>query len=290
MSTIEVINVSKDYGAVRALDTVSLTLTENGIYGLLGRNGAGKTTLINVITNRAFADSGYVLIDGEPARENDSVQPRVCCMSGKAPHPGEMRAVDAFRWSGEFYRGFDEEYARALAYRFRLPLDKRLNGLSTGYNSIFNFIVTLASGAPVIMFDEPVLGVDANYRELFYRELLAHYGEQPQMVVLSTHLIDEVAEFLDSVMVLKEGRLILSESVDSLLRESYSVSGASELVDRFSAGKNVIREESVGRLKESTIKQERTGEDDRSIRELGLDMSRRRLQEIVIGLTNPEGE
>jgi ABC-2 type transport system ATP-binding protein len=85
------------------------------------------------------------------------------------------------------------------------------------------------------------------------------------MVVLSTHLIDEVADFLDSVMVLKRGRLILSESVDTLLRESYSVSGASELVDRFSAGKNVIREESVGRLK--SPHQTRThGEDDRSIR------------------------
>ncbi len=290
MSTIEVVNVSKHYGTVRALDAVSLSLTEDGIYGLLGRNGAGKTTLINVITNRVFADSGHVLIDGEPARENDRVQPRVCCMSGKVPHPGEMRAADAFKWSGEFYRGFNQEYARELAHKFRLPLDKRLNGLSTGYGSIFNFIVTLASGAPVIMFDEPVLGVDANNRELFYRELLAHYSEQPQMIVLSTHLIDEVAEFLDRVMVLKEGRLILSESVDSLLRESYSVSGAGELVDRFSAGKNVIREESVGRLKMSTIKQERTGEDDRSIEELGLDMSKRRLQEIIIGLTNSEGE
>ena len=288
MSTIEVVNVSKRYGAVRALDEVSLALTEDGVYGLLGRNGAGKTTLINVITNRVFADSGYVLIDGEPARENDRVQPRVCCMSGKVPHPGEMRAADGFKWSGEFYRDFDVEYAHELAHKFRLPLDKRLNGLSTGYSSIFSFIVTLASGAQVIMFDEPVLGVDANYRELFYRELLAHYGEHPQMIVLSTHLIDEVAEFLDKVMVLKEGRLILDESADTMLRQSYSVSGATEVVDRYSAGKNVIREESIGRLKVSTIKQDRTGEDDRSIEELGLEVSKRRLQEIIVGLTNSE--
>jgi ABC-2 type transport system ATP-binding protein len=286
MSTIEVINVSKDYGSVRALDAVSFTLAQEGIYGLLGRNGAGKTTLISIITNRVFAGSGSVLIDGEPANENDRVQPRVCCMSGKVPHPGEMRVADGLKWSREFYRDFDLEYARDLAQKFGLPLDKRLNGLSTGYSSIFTLIVTLASGAPVIMFDEPVLGVDANYRELFYRELLAHYGEHPQTIVLSTHLIDEVAEFLDRVLVLKEGRLILDESADTMLRESYSVSGAREVVDRYSAGKNVIREESIGRLKVSTIKQERTGEDDRSIEELGLEVSKRRLQEIIVGLTN----
>ena len=290
MSVIEVVNVSKRYETVQALDTVSLTLADDRIYGLLGRNGAGKTTLLNVITNRVFADSGHVLIDGEPAIENDRVQSGVCCMSGKVAHPAEMRVVDAFRWSREFYRDFGIEYARELAQRFRLPPNKRLKGLSTGYSSIFNFIVTLASGAPVIMFDEPVLGVDANYRELFYRELLAHYSEHPRMVILSTHIIDEVAELLDDVMILKEGRLILAEPVDSLLRQSYSVSGAGEVVDRYSLGRNVIREESIGRLKTATIVQARTGDDDRAIRELGLEMNARTLQDIFVGLTNSEGE
>jgi ABC-2 type transport system ATP-binding protein len=171
-----------------------------------------------------------------------------------------------------------------------LPPDKRLKGLSTGYSSVFKFIVTLASGAPVIMFDEPVLGVDANYRELFYRELLAHCSEHPQMVILSTHLIDEVAELLDDVMILKEGRLILAEPVDSLLRQTYSVSGSGEVVDRYSLGKNVIREESMGRLTVTAIMQARTGEDDRTIRELGLEMNARTLQDIFVGLTNSEGE
>jgi len=135
-----------------------------------------------------------------------------------------------------------------------------------------------------------VLGVDANYRELFYRELLAHYSEDPQMVILSTHLIDEVAEFLDEVMVLKEGRLILAEPVDTLLRHSYSISGSEESVDRYSVGKNVVRVESMGRLKTLTIVQTRTAEDDGAIRELGLEMNAMKLQDVIVGLTNSEGE
>ena len=72
MSTIEIKNVSKSYGKNKALDDVSLTLKENCIYGLLGRNGAGKSTLLNIVSNRIFADSGEVTVDGEPQADNDS--------------------------------------------------------------------------------------------------------------------------------------------------------------------------------------------------------------------------
>ena len=68
MSTIEIKNVSKSYGKNKALDDVSLTLKENCIYGLLGRNGAGKSTLLNIVSNRIFADSGEVTVDGEPVQ------------------------------------------------------------------------------------------------------------------------------------------------------------------------------------------------------------------------------
>ncbi len=290
MSTIQIQDVSKYYGTVRALDGVSVTLEGERVYGLLGRNGAGKTTLINVITNRVTADSGAVTIDGKPVVENDQVLSRVCCMSGKVAHPGEMRVVEGFRWSREFYPGFETEYAKDLAHRFRLPLDKRLRGLSTGYNSIFNFIVTLSSGAPIVFFDDPVLGVDATHREMLYRELLAQYSEHPRMVLVSTHLIDEAASIFEEVIILNEGRLILAEPVEPLLSRAYSVSGAGEAVDRYSSGKNVIREESLGRLKTATIVQSRSADDNQMIRELGLDMSAKRLQDIFVGLTNYEEE
>jgi ABC-2 type transport system ATP-binding protein len=121
MSTIQIQDVSKYYGTVHALDSVSVTLEGERIYGLLGRNGAGKTTLINVVTNRVTADSGSVTIDGEPVMENDRVLSQVCCMSGKVAHPGEMRVAEGFRWSREFYPGFETEYAKDLAHRFDCP-------------------------------------------------------------------------------------------------------------------------------------------------------------------------
>jgi len=110
------------------------------------------------------------------------------------------------------------------------------------------------------------------------------------MVLVSTHLIDEAANIFEEVIILDEGKLILAEPVEPLLRRAYSVSGAGEAVDRYSSGKNVIREESLGRLKAATIVQERSDEDNRMIRQLGLEMSTKRLQDVFVGLTNYEEE
>ena len=94
--SIEVRNVTKNYGSTCALDHVSLKFEENKIYGLLGRNGAGKTTLLNIISNRIFASEGEVLIDGLPARENDMAQQKIYLMSEKDYYPEKAKIKDIF--------------------------------------------------------------------------------------------------------------------------------------------------------------------------------------------------
>jgi ABC-2 type transport system ATP-binding protein len=173
-----------------------------------------------------------------------------------------------------------------LAGKFKLDTAKKIKNLSSGYNSIFKSILALASGLPVIIFDEPVLGLDAANRELFYRELLANYSEQPKMVVIATHLIDEIAEVLEQVLILKDGELILARPVESVLELAYSVSGDGDSVDRYTRGKNVIREETIGKFKVATIFQRRENGDRARIQELGLEAIPARLQEVFISLTD----
>jgi len=107
MSRIEIKNIAKSFGKTEALKNVSLTLEPEKIYGLLGRNGAGKTTLINIITNKIFADTGEVNIDGETAVENDRAQAKIYCMTEKNVHPWDMKVRDGFRWAYEFNPGFN---------------------------------------------------------------------------------------------------------------------------------------------------------------------------------------
>jgi ABC-2 type transport system ATP-binding protein len=286
MSTFEIKNVSKAYGRTVALKNVTATIPDGKICGLLGRNGAGKTTLLNIITNRLFADQGEVLIDGETAVENDQVQAKIFYMTEKTLYPIEMQVRDVFQLTQGFYPLFDLSYASALTDRFKLETRKKIGSLSTGYQSILKLILTLASNAPVIIFDEPVLGLDANHRDLFYKELLTHYNEAPKTVILSTHLIEEAARLLEEVMIIKEGQIIISQPVDELLQLAYTVSGNQENVDRYTAGKKVIREEVLGRFKAATIYQKRNGADQEQLAQLGLDLTPARLQELFISLTN----
>jgi len=286
MSTIEVKNVSKSYGKTEALKNVSAVFRDGKITGFLGRNGAGKTTLLNIITNRIFADQGSVLIDGEPAVENDRAQGKIFYMTEKTLYPGDLSIRDVVGMTRNFYPQFSMEAAASLADCFGLQMRKKIGELSTGYQSIFKLVLTLASNAPVMIFDEPVLGLDANHREQFYKALIAHYNATPTTVILSTHLIEEAAGLLEEVIIIKEGQVLLTQPVEDVLKLAYTVSGSQESVDQYTAGKRVIREEMLGRYKAATIFQQRNGADNESLARLGLDQTPARLQELFINLTN----
>jgi ABC-2 type transport system ATP-binding protein len=227
-----------------------------------------------------------VLIDGEPAVENDLAQAKIFYMTEKTLYPKEMKVREVFQLTRGFYPQFDLDYARSLADRFKLETGKKIGGLSTGYLSIFKLVLTLASNAPVLLFDEPVLGLDANHRDLFYRELLARYNATGQTVILSTHLIEEAAGLLEEVTIIKEGEILLNQAVEGVLQLAYTVSGSQENVDRYTAGKKVIREEALGRFKAATIYQPRSASDQEAMAQLGLDLAPARLQELFISLTN----
>ena len=286
MNGIEIRNVSKAYGKTAALKDVSARIHAGKICGFLGRNGAGKTTLLNIVANRIFADQGEVLVDGEPAAENDRAQRKIFYMTEQVLYPDDMKVKDIIHLSRTFYEGFDLEYAYALAEKFKLPTGKKLGSLSTGYRTIFKLVLAMASNAPYLLFDEPVLGLDANHRDLFYRELIAQYNQKGNTIVLSTHLIEEVAGLLEDVIIIEEGQILLAQPAEEVLRMAYTVSGGREAVDRYTAGKKVIREQELGRYKAATIFQPRNGTDQEALAQAGLDLTPARLQELFISLTD----
>lgn len=196
MEAIRVEQVSKQYKETKALDQVSLQFEAGKIYGLLGRNGAGKSTLLKIISNRIFASEGSVYLNEMPTLENDAALRQMYMMSEEDMYPKTMRIRDLFRWSEEFYGGFDREKADKLAAMFELNTKKRVKELSTGYTSIYKLIIALCLDVPYVFLDEPVLGLDANHREMFYKILLESYMDQPRTFVIATHLIEEVANLI----------------------------------------------------------------------------------------------
>jgi ABC-2 type transport system ATP-binding protein len=282
MSYIEIKNLTKTFGNVTALDNINLGLEKNKIYGLLGRNGAGKTTMLNLITNKLFPASGEITIDGESVVENDRALSKIYFMTEKNLYPEYMTVKTAFKWGKEFYPNFDENYAKALSEKFMLKTNKKIKSLSTGYKSIFKIILALACNAPVILLDEPVLGLDANHRDLFYKELLLNYSENPRTIVVSTHLIEEAADIIEDVIVIKEGQIIIHDSVEKVLSQGYSVSGSTSAVDRFVEGRKVLGFDILGGLKSAYILEKI----DRNAIPEGLEVSKLDLQKLFIHMTN----
>ncbi len=278
--SIEIKNVSKSYGATLALDNSSVTFAPDKIYGLLGRNGAGKTTLLNAITGRIFADGGSITLNGQLILENDGALGKIYMMSEPMLYPEKMKVKDAFRWTKQFYPNFDEPYALSLAERFKLNVNKATKSLSTGYASIFKLITALATNAPYVLLDEPVLGLDANHRDLFYRVLLEKYSEKPFTAVLSTHLVEEISGLVEQVVIIKDGKLLYDEPTEELLSKGYTASGPANAVDAYIAGKNVIGQDALGGLKSAYI----LGAADDA--PSGVEITKMDLQKLFVQLTN----
>lgn len=279
--SIVVEKVSKQFGKVQALRDVSLTLEEGKIYGLLGRNGAGKSTLLNILTERIFPDGGRVTVDGEPIHNNDSALSKMYLMSEQDCYPESMKVREAFRWTKEFYPTFDQDFAWNLAGAFELPLGSKVNKLSTGYSSIFKLIVALSVNVPYVLLDEPVLGLDANHRDLFYKTLLARYVEHPSTVVISTHLIEEVSSLIEDLVIIHKGEVLRRGSREEFLSQGYTVSGPRGLVEEYLKGKEVLGADVLGGLESAYV----LGKADRRTLPQGLELSGLDLQKMFVLMT-----
>ena len=284
---VEVAHLSKHFGKVEAVNDVSFTLTENKIYGLLGRNGAGKTTLMQLLTGQEFASSGEIRVFGEPPVENARVLEQTAFIKESQRYPDNFRAKHVFRAARWFFQDWDQSFAERLIADFGVPLDRRMKKLSRGQLSAVGVIVGLASRAPLTLFDEPYLGLDAVARQLFYDRLLADYAEHPRTVVLSTHLIDEVSNLLEHVLVIDKGRLIIDRDADELRGAATDVVGTRAAVDAFVAGRTVVHRSAIGGLASATVSElDAAGRAEATA--AGLELAPVSLQSLIVRLTTTD--
>lgn len=250
--------VSRSYRETRALDGVDLELTPGRIYGLVGRNGSGKTTLLSVIGQQIRPDrGGRVELFGRPGWENAEALSRTVLLRDRQRYPEDFRVQHVLAAAPAFHRGWDEAFARELVEDFRLPVRTRIKKLSTGQHCALGIVLGLASRAELTMLDEPYGGLDPVARELFYDRLLEDFARRPRTVVISTHLVDEVANLLDHVLLLDHGRLVLDTGLETARASAHTVAGRTEDVARYLAerglGQRVSREQRIGALRTATV-------------------------------------
>lgn len=270
-TVLECNNLMKSYGQEEAVRYVDLILEGNTIYGLLGRNGAGKTTLLNMISGSIFQDSGEIKVFGNKLKRG-STPKKICYIRENNLYFKGATVEELLEIASTLYSNWDEGFANQLLKEFKLNPGKKYKKLSRGMESMVGIIIGLASRAPLTVFDEPVLGLDSIMREKFYSILLEDYAENPRTILISTHLLDEIAKIIEKAFIIDLGGIVLSDALEEIRNKSYYVSGSKQAVEEFTAGKNVIHRESYGNVNVVAIFDTLTEQEKRQITKLGISL------------------
>lgn len=271
------------------LKPIQLSLTDNKTIGLIGRNGAGKTSLLSLLASYRLPTSGQVLIDGEEAFENDEKMEQVVFIYPEDYTEETDKVEDILTLMSRYLPNYDSDYAAHLVERFKLPLDKKVNELSKGMQSALNVTTGLASRAPITIFDEAYLSMDAPSRELFYEELQEDQIKHPRLIILSTHLVSEAEYLFDEVAILHKGELLYHEEYDSLVSKGMTITGSKAEVDALVAPYEQINEKQLGNVKSVTVFGDEIEELAEKAENYDMDISSVSLQELFNHLTE-EGQ
>lgn len=210
---LEIKNLNKKYGSGKvALKSVNLTLPSGQIVGLFGENGAGKTTMMKSIL-------GFLKYDGEITLDGEKITHKNIARISFATSEHSFFPALTPEGHKEFYKEhfdtFREKRFSALMEFFELPMRRRVGSFSTGQKNQFEVLLALSQGADYILMDEPFAGNDVFNREDFYKVLLGIL-EPAETVLLSTHLIEEVADFIGRAVLLHKGEIIGDLSLDEI--------------------------------------------------------------------------
>jgi ABC-2 type transport system ATP-binding protein len=281
MATISVAGLTRRYRDHLALDDVAFDVEDPSITGLLGRNGAGKTTLLRIISGQEFASSGRVRILGASPVENDDVLHRMVLVREDQAWP-DLKVRHILRVASHCYPRWSAELADSLLANFNLPSDRRVKALSRGMRSALGIVLGLAARAEVTLFDEPYAGLDAAARQIFYDRLLADYADHPRTVLLSTHLIDEVAGLLERVLVIDQGRIVVDAPTDELRGTATAVSGPTVAVEEFVAGRRLSDRRQIASQSSAVVLGALDDDDCAQARALHLHLEPLSLQQVVV--------
>src|SRR4051812_11713238 len=271
-----------------ALTDVTTTIVRDTITGLLGRNGAGKTTMMQLLTGHRLPTTGTVRVLGQAPYENDEVLSRLCFIKENQRYPDHYRVCDAVSAAAAVFPAWDHDLAAQLIADFELPTKRPVKKLSRGMTSAVGIVLGLASRAPVTLFDEPYLGLDAVARQLFYDRLLTDYAQHPRTIVLSTHLIEEISDLLEHVLLIDHGRLLLDADAETLRATALTVTGPAGQVATFGAAHELLQTESLAGQSRAIVRTT-PATAHRTAIELGLSVEPTSLQHLVVALSRATG-
>ena len=238
---IEAQGVSLRYGSKLALDDVSFTVPPGRVVGLLGHNGAGKTSLMKAMVGLAGFGGTLKVLDHDPRRQRVQLLESLCYIPDVAVLPRWAKVEELITLMGGLHPRFSADRARALIKRTSVSLGDRVKALSKGMVVQVHLALIASIDARLMVLDEPTLGLDVLSRKAFYELLIDEWCDGERSVVISTHQVEEVEALLSDVLMLNEGKLVLSMSLEDMDRRFVALSHDAAVADQMAAAHPLLR-------------------------------------------------
>lgn len=217
--SIEVQNISKNYGAQKALDNVSFSVKKGEIVGFLGPNGAGKSTLMKILTTYITADEGKAEVNGNDVSVNQKmVQQSVGYLPEHNPLYLDLYVREYLEFNADVYKVSKSRIEEVIELTGLLPEShKKIGQLSKGYRQRVGLATALLHNPDVLILDEPTTGLDPN-QLVEIRNVIKNVGKD-KTVFLSTHIMQEVEAICDRVIIINNGKIVTDKKLDKLVSE-----------------------------------------------------------------------
>lgn len=214
-------NLTKVYRGKQVVSDVTLKLRGGNIYGLLGPNGCGKTTWMKMMTGFVKPAKGEVIFDGAPWTYR--AKSEIAYMPTEAFFYDFMTVASVGKYYKDFFEGFDEGKYEELVRKVGLDMDMKVRDLSTGMMAKLKVIATMSRKAMLYLLDEPLNGIDLKAREEIVDVILMTVSAK-NVIVISTHLIEEVESFIDNAVFMKDGKILREFDTETLrMQEGKSI-------------------------------------------------------------------
>src|SRR3989475_7504737 len=214
MACIEARGLRKVFGTTVALDGIGLRVEEGRIVGLIGPNGAGKTTALNAILGLTSYHGELKVLGRDPWAARDQLMRDVSFIADVAVLPRWIRVLQLLDYVAGVHPRFDRAKAEAFLARTTIKRRGKVRELSKGMVAQLHLAVVMAIDARLLVLDEPTLGLDILYRKQFYDSLLNDYFDKSRTIVVTTHQVEEIQDVLTDLMFIREGRIVLSCSME----------------------------------------------------------------------------
>ena len=213
---VSISGLQKSYKNKQVLNDVNLTLSAGQILGLVGPNGAGKTTCLQALLGLISYDGNIDVLGYNPRKNREKMLADVAYIADVAVLPKWIKVSQALTYMQGVHPNFNRQKAEAFLAKTNIPATAKVNTLSKGMVTQLHLALILAVDAKILILDEPTLGLDILTRRQFYTHLLEDFYDKDKCIIVTTHQIEEIEHILTDAAFIREGKIVLNQSVDDI--------------------------------------------------------------------------